>query len=142
MALLKSGTIKNIEEISDRYKFKFSLYRDDSCIPGNVGLIAAKTSFFEKITYKYYIREYGKDVDFGFFDAIMVMEHNLTFDRPYLYLFLPKDKPQIVNKINDNNFSFEIFIDEENPRICAMVIDDNKLKRAEKLKKIKNKINA
>jgi len=141
MNMLKSGIIKNIEEKNDKYMFHFSLYRDNLHIPYNMGMIYAKTSFFEKMTFSYYIRDFNKEVDFGFFDANLVMIADMSFDQSNLYLILPKSNHKIVDKITDCNFSFEIFINEENPKMCSLVIDDNKLSRNIKLKKIKEKIN-
>jgi hypothetical protein len=92
MTLLKSGTIKDIEEKDDRFIFHFSLYHENTNIPGSVGLLYAKSNLFEKITYKYFIREFEKDIEFGFFDAHLVMVCNFSFDKPTLYLVIPKKK--------------------------------------------------
>jgi len=140
MGLLKSGTIKDIKEKNDKYIFHFSLYRGDTNIPGNIGLIYAKSNLFEKIIFKYFIFDFDKEIDFGFFDAELIMQYNLPFDIPILYMILPNDNNKIVDKICDTQYNFEIIMDEENSIYCGLIIENNKIKRAEKLKKIKSKI--
>ena len=142
MALLKSGTITDIEEFDDRYKLNFSLYYGDTCVPfGNMNIIYHNTNRFQNLMHVSRIEEFGeKEPSFGLLrDVELVMINDVSYAKLKLFMIIPKTNHNITKSL-DEHYGFEVLIDEENPSLITLAIIDNKIKRFEKLKKIKDKI--
>jgi hypothetical protein len=141
MGYLKSGHIKVVDETDEWYKYQFGLYNEDTNIPIIAHNIAGS---FQNMTFQYYIvnPEEETGVDFGNCEAEIFMVANLSFDRLNMFFLLSKNNDKkLLDKVEDKRYSFEIMMDNEKPLVCALIVDDDRLRRAEKLKKIKDKIN-
>jgi hypothetical protein len=101
------------------------------------------SSSFENILFQYFIFGIdGEEIIFENFKASLYMISSIdTFNASTFILLLSKNNDKIlIDKINDKKYSFEIIIEKDNPKTCALIIYDDKLRRAEKIKKIKEKI--
>lgn len=142
MEIISSGTIKNIEEFENRYKFIFSLYYNNGIPCTSIGRTHKDIIIlFEKIKYVYQLKEIGCDIDAGFLeDTELIMVNNLSYYELELYLIVSKTNQIVIKGMENKKFDFEIVIHDDH-QLLILTIIDNKLKRLDKLKKIKEKIN-
>jgi len=144
MGWLHSTTIRDIEDKGDYYKFNFSLYNKDTMIPFN-GSISYHliTNKFKDIVFLCNIKESESDIIVkGLLHNVeLVMINNPGVDRSDFYLIIPKTNLIIDNMIDMVHYDLEAIIDEEQPNLFGLWAINNRMKRAEKLKKIKEKIN-
>ena len=140
MGALRSTDVKDIEDKGDHYHFRFRLYDHVTFLPANGITHSINSKTYENLMYGYVRRYLGQTVpDYGFLDNCeFYKEFNLPYDYSKYHLLVPKI--WIISSRMDDH-SFEIFLDDNcsKPRL-AILIEENRLRRAEKLKKIKDKI--
>ena len=137
MKLISSGAITDIEKCDDdSYKFKFRLYDSETKFPSNIGHLYNKINF-ELMQYHCFIQDVDDFKDDEIRNAHLVMEAGLPYDGTNFYLMLHKSNTDIINRLKEEHYEFEVFMNEENPVMCALRIIDSKLLRADKLKRIR-----
>ena len=141
MKLISSGAITDIEKCADdSYKFKFRLYDSETKFPSNIGRFYNMINF-ELMQYHCFIQDVDDFKDDEIRNAHLVMEAGIPYDGTNFYLMLHKSNTDIINRLKEQHYEFEVFMNEENPVMCTLRIIDSKLLRTDKLKRIKEKIN-
>jgi len=137
MEPLRSTDIKDIEDRGDFYHFKFNLYNYETLYPFHG--IMFNSNFTEIKHYVYVVKTLElKKPDIGFMEKCdFFIEAGLPFTDAY-HLLIPKTNETVVHYINNEWYSFEIVIKGDNGLI--LTITDNRIKRRDKIKKIKDKI--
>jgi len=144
MGWLHSTTIRDIEDKGEYYKFNFSLYSKNTMIPFN-GSVSyhSITNKFKDIVFVCNIRESEEEVEFkGLLHNVeLVMESNMGYDKSDFYLIIPKTNLIIDSMVDMVHYDLEAIVDEDQPNLFGLWVINNRIKRAEKLKKIRQNIN-
>jgi len=141
MKLINSGAITDIVDYDDHsYKLNFCLYDSVTKHPSSVGRFHSKINF-EHMQYHYFIQEMDSFEEGKLINSHLVMEYGLPYDGTKFILILSKGNKDIIQRIKESHYEFEMFMNEENPIMCALKVVDSRLLRADKLKQIREKMN-
>ena len=143
MGALRSTDIKDIKDKDDHYHFTFRLYDYETVLPKSDINHFTDSRMYERLTYAYVRRYLGQDEpDFGFLDDCQFYKEGCLpfFDYNKYHLLVPKNVEQVSSFVNGEN-SFEVILEDMGGMVrLVIIIVENRLKRSEKLKKIKDKI--
>ena len=138
--MFRSTDISKIEDRVDYYHMEFDLYDYETLSPAHIPMTF---NILDRIGYNYMILGIDKDLQNGLINkCVFYMVADMSFDRKQFHLKIPKlSNNTIVDAIN-KKYTSEVYIDKITGSSISMVLVmiDNKLKRLNKLKKIKNNI--
>lgn len=140
--MLRSTDINNTEDKGEYYHLIFNMYDYETLLPRSYNLTIR---MFEEMHFEYVLMKLGDNLtETGLLnECAFFMVADMSFDRKNFHLKIPNipSNINVINTFKENIYSYEVFVEEISGMVrLVMVIIDNRLRRANKLKKIKNKI--
>ena len=138
--MFRSTDISKIEDKGDYYHMEFDMYDYETLFPAHIPMTS---NIFDRIVYNYMILGIDKDLHNGLINnCVFFMVSDMSFDRKEFHLKIPKSSNNMIVDAINKKYTSEVYIDEITGSSVGMILVmmDNKLKRLNKLKKIKNKI--